>query len=466
MTQDSSSKSKSPANSAGLSFDDDNIFALASGRLPCAVAIVRISGRSCLERLKSVIRLSANRWLEYRQLHLCIIVDSESGTEIDKPLVSLFQGPKSFTGEDAAEIHIHGSPIIWTKLAASLRKVGFRDALPGEFSRRAFLNEKFDLAQAEGLHLLIQSETETQFRCAQSLLGGSLSKLAITLRQQLIEALAIIELKIDFPDEEESVHQNMQAAFDKVVQVQDTLQNLSSTYRAGTIAQDGFKVALIGPPNAGKSTLLNKLLGHERSIVSDIPGTTRDYIQESVILNGRLIRLIDTAGIRSASDQIEQQGIIRSLEVTDNADLVIVLVAANDSMDKSTKDLLDRAPHDRRLLVRTKCDLTDKAKGDLQLSALTGDGIANLIEVICEKFDKQTAGISEQAFISSERQASAIADAVRFLDHFSREYSNHAFAEILGFEVQNAIRSVESIVGRVDADDVLGQIFSQFCIGK
>jgi tRNA modification GTPase len=440
---------------------DNTIFALSSGRLPAAIAVVRISGSKARVGLETFgVKLPEPRRAARAQL-----IDPDSRETLDDALALWFQGPKSETGEDMVELHLHGGHAILAKVFSVLGDIpGFRPAEAGEFTKRAVLNGKMDLANAEGLGDLISAETEAQRRQAMHQYQGALSKKVEAWREQLIDAMALIEANLDFSDEAD-VPENLmapaaRAASEMLVEIEMALADA----RRGERLREGFSVAITGAPNAGKSTLLNALAQRDVAIVSDIPGTTRDAIEVALDLAGVPVVLIDTAGIRETADPIELEGVRRAVARAEAADLVLLLEAADDMP-------ISIASRDDQSIwhVRTKSDLIDSdskrslsQQDSLLISARTGAGIDELLKRLSKEAER-FAG--EPALVTRERQRVALREAAERISSalmLTKTGQEELFAE----ELRLAARSLGRITGRVDVEDVLDKIFSSFCIGK
>jgi tRNA modification GTPase len=440
---------------------DNTIFALSSGRLPAAIAVVRISGSKARVGLETFgVKLPEPRRAARAQL-----IDPDSREALDDALALWFQGPKSETGEDMVELHLHGGHAILAKVFSVLGDIpGFRPAEAGEFTKRAVLNGKMDLANAEGLGDLISAETEAQRRQAMHQYQGALSKKVEAWREQLIDAMALIEANLDFSDEAD-VPENLmapaaRAASEMLVEIEMALADA----RRGERLREGFSVAITGAPNAGKSTLLNALAQRDVAIVSDIPGTTRDAIEVALDLAGVPVVLIDTAGIRETADPIELEGVRRAVARAEAADLVLLLEAADD------KPISIASRDDQSIWrVRTKSDLIDSdskrslsQQDSLLISARTGAGIDELLKRLSKEAER-FAG--EPALVTRERQRVALREAAERISSallLTKPGREELFAE----ELRLAARSLGRITGRVDVEDVLDKIFSSFCIGK
>lgn len=444
--------------------ESPSIAALATAPGAGAIAVIRISGERCLEQLAPLLQVKS--W-DPNQLLLAKIVDPVTDVVVDEPMVAFFHAPRSYTGENAAEIHLHGSPYIVQRVLALLATHGISAAKPGEFTRRAFLHGKMDLTTAEGVAAMIGAHSEQQWLAARQLTSGRMRVLMDDLRRQVIEAMAYLEAQIDFPDEGDVEGLQLQAVDLRVQIVQATLADLLRTYQSGRIASQGLKVAIVGLPNAGKSTLLNTLLQEERAIVTPIPGTTRDFIEEGCLLEGRLLRLIDTAGIRDSVDTVEAIGIKRALGQVAQADLVLVLHAFDDD-PILLQPLLDKVAKDAStILVHTKSDLdTLTPPGWLPISCKTGAGIDELRSAIIAHVDANVRVLGDALVLSSARHQQAVAGAVEALDQYGIARSSGAYEEMLAFELQTAARLLGDVIGLVGNEDVLDTVFSSFCLGK
>ena len=458
----------------------DSIVALSTPSGAGGVAIIRMSGPDAIVRAAAVV----GRKSPPRDRRACVasIKDPASGEIIDRALVLAFRAPHSFTGENVVEIQCHGGPYIVQRILKACLECGFRAADPGEFTRRAVLNGRMDLTEAEGLRELIQAQTEQEWRAGKQLHDGRLKNATIQLRQKLIESLAWLEARIDFPDEGDTAGVSLTHVKSRVETVREALGRLASTYASGRVSADGLRVCLLGAPNAGKSSLMNSLLGHERAIVSDIPGTTRDYIEEKCLVNGRLLRLIDMAGIRETRDLVEQLGVQRAKDLARQSD-ILLLVTTSETADN---DLASIGAWVRSeglrdpVVVITKIDLagtsltaarsaTTTGRVGLGISNVTGEGLDALRARLATEVDQRIGSLREQdAWLTNARHLACVERARAHLDSVAGRIGRSAGDEdeILAFELHQATRELGLLIGEVYADDVLDVVFSSFCIGK
>ncbi|MBB4237153.1 tRNA modification GTPase [Rhizobium esperanzae] len=434
----------------------DTIFALSSGAPPSGVSIVRISGpltRDLLVRL--VGSVPADRFASYRTIR------TRNNQPIDNGLVLFFPAPNSFTGEDVAELQIHGSRAVLAALFHALGDVpGVRMAVEGEFSRRAFENGKLDLVEVEGLADLIGAETEMQRRLAIEQSAGGLSAIYDSWAERLTRARALIEAELDFPDEDDVPGSVSDMVWTDMAKLRSEIEEHLAAASAGEIIRDGFKIVIAGAPNAGKSSLLNALTRRDVAIVTEIAGTTRDVLQVDLDIDGYLIKLYDTAGLREADDRVEIEGVRRARVALRDADLVLLLV---DMANPVVPDDLDQAsPH---VTVGTKKDLVEinSDRYDLEISTTTGDGLPELRRLIGTIVAERFGGLS-MAIPSRNRHKDSLAKCLWALDAAISE--TNVNLELRTEQLRVAAEFLGRITGRVDVEQLLGVIFSEFCIGK
>ena len=440
---------------------EQTIYALASGRVPSAIAIIRISGSKASIALQSLCgRLPSPRVATLSTLK------SFDGSAIDESVVLWFPSPHSATGEDTAEFHVHGGRAVIASLFAALGNIeGMRPAEAGEFTRRAFENGKLDLTEAEGLDDLIHADTEHQRRQALRQLKGLLGEKAESWRKQIIEALALIEAGIDFSDEADVPHELLAPALRKITKLKNEIEETLGASAQSERLREGLIVAIAGPPNAGKSTLLNRLAKRDVAIVSPHAGTTRDIIEVHLDLDGYPVTLLDTAGVRETDDPVEQEGVRRAQDRARNADLVLWLVDANDDAAPSpvTGENDNYAPV---WTVRSKIDLTQATAAQpkhFDISAVSGQGIAELVTALVANA-RDFFGSTDAALIGRARHRAFLREAADSLGRAERLSGQGD--ELLAEELRIASQSLGRLIGRVDVEDVLDVIFREFCIGK
>jgi tRNA modification GTPase len=430
---------------------DATIFALASARGAAGLAVVRLSGPASRDAVARLQNVSRETLPAPRRTSLRVLRDA-SGAVLDQALVILFEAGHSFTGEESAELHLHGSPAVVTAVLRELGAMpGLRMAEAGEFTRRALENGRLDLAQVEGLSDLIQAETEAQRRQAIRVFSGALGAKAESWRTRLVRAAALIEATIDFADEDVPV--------DVTPEVLGLLESVGAELRveADGVAvaeriRDGFEVAIVGAPNAGKSTLLNTLAGREAAITSEVAGTTRDVIEVRMDLRGLPVTVLDTAGLRETEDLVEGIGVARALERARAADLRVFLTLG---------EPLPLEPLPGDLVVWGKADLGGGA--GLTVSGRTGQGVPELIEAVVAALEPRAA---RAATATRERHRLAMVGALGAMESARNLLSHGAGAELAAEDLRAAVRALESLVGRVDVEHLLGEIFASFCIGK
>ena len=447
----------------------DPICALATANGIGAIALIRTSG----PQSKSLVTKLFSKDLSIQKTHTVHLgwLSNLEGVRIDEVLVTLFDDGKSFTGEESVEIACHGSIYIQQQILQALGSVGFRMAEPGEFTQRAFLNGRMDLSQAEAVADLIASQSKNAHEIALKQLRGTFSSELQELREKLIHFASLIELELDFA-EEDVEFADRTALNNMVAEVLHMVRRLASSFQLGNAIKNGVPVAIVGAPNTGKSTLLNQLLGEERAIVSSIAGTTRDVIEETLNIDGILFRLIDTAGIRETTETIEAMGIERSQQKIQQANIVLCLADASDSenLDETeawVKDLRETHPEKHILLLTNKIDLdTSRVTDSLQISALTGAGITELKEqlVSCVLGD---FNIQEETIVSNARHFESLQNTDEALSKAQEGLHIGTTGDFIAMDIRTAMRHLGNITGHIDVDtDILGSIFSKFCIGK
>lgn len=449
--------------------NNDTICAIATPHGMGAIAVVRVSGSNAISVVSRLFQqngkpFDCEKVISHKAYFGQIVVDGEM---IDEVLVTFFKGPHSFTGEDSAEISVHGSTYIQQRLLEVLMAHGIRLAEAGEYTRRAFVNRKFDLAQAEAIADLISSESQSAHRLAISQLKGGFSKELQIMRSKLVEISALMELELDFSEEdvEFADRSQLKALLDETL---SHVNRLTDSFRMGNAIKNGVPVAIVGATNAGKSTLLNALLGEERAIVSDIAGTTRDTIEETLNLDGTLFRFIDTAGLRETEEVIEKIGIERTMQKMKDATIIIGLLDINDPEIDKTATLISSHvnPAEQQLiLVVNKIDLGDNPSSSpyLAISAKTGQGLDELKSKLiqcCPRIENETT------MVTNLRHFEALKQAQSSLLEVKNGLEIGLSTDLITQDLRQALYYLGSITGEITTDEVLGTIFSRFCIGK
>lgn len=454
--------------SPSLSQNEDTIVALATPNGVGAISVIRVSGPNAIPSVEKVF--SGKRKLidcASHTIHYGRILES-GGEAIDDVLVSVFSNGHSFTGEDSIEISTHGSPFIAQKIISILLQQEIRLAEPGEFTKRAYLNGKLDLAQAEAVADVINSRTEVSLRGARNQLDGVLSKKIDSLREQLIHTSSLIELELDFA--EEDIHfMSLQEIVRNIDEIIDEIEKLLQTFSFGKVIRDGVNVALVGPPNAGKSSLLNYFLKEARAIVSEVPGTTRDIIREDLFIDGILFRLFDTAGMRATEDAVEKEGVDRSRNALKEADIVLFLNDTTVGFSESLySEILELNQLERIVRVANKIDIVkpESDEYDVLISAKTGEGMQALFEKLKTVALGSSTYTERTAIVSSIRHFDALKKADEHLNSAKESIQKQLTGEFISVDLRNAENALGEIIGKITSDDILNNIFSRFCIGK
>jgi tRNA modification GTPase len=439
----------------------DTIVAISTPPGRGGLGVVRLSGSGARAIAEKILRLAGDTSWRSWQARLAELLDRD-GHVVDQVVVTFFEAPRSYTAEDVIEISCHGSPVVLRHAVERSLESGARLAEPGEFSLRAFLHGRIDLAQAEAVRDLIDATTLYQARVAAQQVNGSVSRRIAPLKEQLVELISLLEAGIDFAEDDISVAPAAEI-LRRLAPVRQGFGELADSFRYGGLVRGGLTLAIVGRPNVGKSSLFNRLLEQDRAIVTDIPGTTRDLVSETASIGGIPVKLYDTAGIRPSSETVEALGIERSLQAMADADLTIVVVDSSQPLTTEDEGLIGRAP--KCLVVGNKRDLGE-CRDELHTSAITGAGIAELREAILGAVAPKGAFEQETSFITSLRHERLLRESLVFLEKAVGAVEAGIPHEMLLLDLYGALRPIDGITGATTADDILNRIFSTFCIGK
>ena len=446
----------------------DTIVAIATPPGAGGLGIVRLSGARSRAIAEALLRLPAeHQWKPWRASHGFLL--DEDGAPVDEVVVTFFAAPRSYTAEDVVEISCHGSPVVLRHCVSRALAAGARAAEPGEFTLRAYLNGRIDLPQAEAVRDLIQAATLYQARVAAQQLEGSVSRAVKPVKERLVELISLLEAGIDFAEDDVSVApaEEIDARLGAVLGGLDTLL---ASYAWGKYVHDGITLAIVGRPNVGKSSLFNALLGEDRAIVTDIPGTTRDMVSESFSLEGVPVRLLDTAGIRQSSDVVERLGIERTQRAMADADLTLVVLDLGEPLSDADREILARTESQGwRLIVGNKRDLPRRMEAGVEqvaVSAQSGEGIGELKQALIGRIAPEGIAAPQSGLITSARHETLLREA-REAAHKAHEANSIGLPhELLLLDCYAALRPLDALTGATTADDILNRIFSSFCIGK
>jgi tRNA modification GTPase len=453
---------------------EDTIAAISTPQGEGGIGIVRISGREAEAIGLRLFRFCKGNVFNSHFLHYGSVVDPDSQVVIDEAMAVLMRAPYSYTREDVLELHCHGGMLVVERILGSVLACGARLADPGEFTRRAFINGRIDLVQAEAVMDVITAKTEASLALAERQREGALSVRIEAIRQLLTRSLAFIEAAIDFP-EDDIGETDTAVLLAGVTDARDELDRLLAGFDEGRILRDGISVLIVGKPNSGKSSLLNCLLRDNRAIVTHIPGTTRDIIEETVNLGGLAVRLLDTAGIRHTDDVVEREGISRALDKIPLADLVLFVLDASRCLDEEDRIIIDAVAGKKIIAVLNKSDLpmTIELPPEVAsvpqalISAVVGSGIDELRELIRTTFlHGATLDSREFVAISRARHRDALVSAYSSIQRFLCGLESGRELETLAIDLRDALLAVGQVTGETSTDDVLDVIFSSFCIGK
>ena len=448
---------------------EETICAISTSLGVGAISIIRVSGEDAINVVNGLFKGKDLNKVDSHTINYGFIVDK--GSIIDEVLISIMKAPRTFTMEDVVEINCHGGIAPTNKILELLLTNGCRLAEPGEFTKRAFLNGRIDLVEAEAISDLIESSTDKARDLAVKQVTGELSKLIISLREEIMGLLANIEVNIDFPEYDDALEITNEILIPKIKEIKDKMNNILAESNNAKIIKDGIDVSIIGRPNVGKSSLLNTLLEEDKAIVTNIAGTTRDIVEGSLILSGIKLNFIDTAGIRETEDIIEKLGIDKSRQMIESSDLVILLLNNNEEFSDDDKQLLELAKNKETIIFINKCDLENKLKLDGLDNVILGstfnkDGIGDLKNKIIEIFSLEKIVQNDMTYLTNARQISLIKKSINKLEEIEELIHNETPIEFLTIDLKQVWDYIGEIIGATYKDELLDELFSKFCLGK
>lgn len=455
----------------------DTICGIATPLGEGGISIIRVSGSDSLKIINKIFKgKNASDILDMKSYtmrygHIC---DINSKFEIDEVIISYMKGPRSFTAEDVVEVNCHGGVVSTGRVLEEIIKAGARIAEPGEFTKRAFLNGRIDLSQAEAVMDIIRAKTDLSMKSAVMQSNGALSKEIGKLREYMLNTLALIEYSVDFTEDDEEPDETIPIRVGEqlTIAIKD-INKLLEGANEGRIIRDGLKLAIIGKPNVGKSSLLNCLLKEKRAIVTDIPGTTRDIIEEFISLDGIPVKITDTAGIRETEDEVEKIGVERSREKIDEADLIVLMLDSSRPLEIEDREIIDKVKDKKYVVLMNKNDLEKKIsdedikdlKNVIYISAKTGFGIDELKEKVKELFFNGEVD-SESMIISNNRHKQALYRALENCQEALDRVKSNEYLDLISIYVTSALKALGEITGSELEEDLINKIFSEFCVGK
>jgi tRNA modification GTPase len=450
---------------------NDTIAAISTTTGSGAISIIRVSGEDSIKIVNKIFKEKDLEKVESHTIHYGHIIYKD---EIqDEVLVSIMRSPKTFTTENVVEINCHGSIIVTKKILEILLTLGCRLAEPGEFTKRAFLNGRIDLIEAEGVMDLINSKSESEKKLALNQIGGKVSNLIKDLRQKILEVLANIEVKIDYPEYEDIEDVTYNDLNNNIIEVEEEIKKIIKESENGKIIKEGIKTAIIGRPNVGKSSILNNLLEEEKAIVTDIEGTTRDTVEGSIVINGIILDLIDTAGIRKTEDKVESIGVNKSLQTIEKADLILFVVNNNEKLTEYDKEILEKIKNKKHIIIINKIDLENKLeieslneKNIIKISALKDNELQELKNKIIEMYNLEEIESKDATYLTNARGISLLKQAQEIIKDIKEGIKTQQPIDMIEIDLKRIWELLGEITGETYQEELINQLFSQFCLGK
>lgn len=450
---------------------NDTIAAISTTLGVGAISIIRVSGNNAIEIVNKIFKGKDLKQVDTHTINYGHIIDNDE--IIDEVLISVMKAPRTFTTEDVVEINCHGGISTTNKVLELVLNNGARLAEPGEFTKRAFLNGRIDLTQAESVMDLINSKNESKRKVAIKGLNGYVSNIIRNLRQEILELLASIEVNIDYPEYDDAIVMTNDIVKPKITEIKEKLAKIINDSENGKILTSGIKTIIIGKPNVGKSSILNRLLDEEKAIVTDIEGTTRDTVEGSITINGVSLNIIDTAGIRETEDIVEKIGVEKSLSLIPEADLVILVLNNNEELSEEDKKILDACKDKKTIIVINKNDLERKINIEeieyeniIYTNTIDLNGIDSLKDKIVELFNLNELEQQDYTYLSNIRQISLAKEANNILEEVEKGINDEVPVDIIEIDIKRAWEKLGEIIGETYTEELIDQLFSQFCLGK
>ena len=444
----------------------DAICAICTPYGSAAISVIRCSGDNVIDLVNKIFKGSNLNEALANTIHYGHIYDNDG--VVDEVMVSIFRAPKSFTAEDSVEISCHGGIYVTNRVMHTLLSNGFRMAEPGEFSKRAFLNGRIDLVQAESIMDMVSAKNKLALGIANNGISKKTSKMILDLKQDILDILVDIEVNIDYPEYTDIPEVEYPKLYNRVNNVILTMKKILEKSSGGKLIREGIKTVIVGKPNVGKSSLLNTLLDEEKAIVSDIEGTTRDYIEGFLNIGGITLNLIDTAGIRESKDYVEQIGVSRSLSKIDEADLVIVLLDNSKKLNDLDKEILAKTENKKRIIVMNKIDLDsqNEYKADIYMSINDNKGIDMLEDKILEILNLNEFNTNDSNYLSNIRHINLLEKAKEALEEGIVAINNELEIDMIAIDIKDALNYILEIIGESNTELVIDRLFQRFCLGK
>lgn len=450
---------------------NDTIAAISTTVGVGAISIIRVSGTDSIKIVNKIFKEKDLEKVESHTIHYGHIIYKD---EIqDEVLVTIMKSPKTFTTEDVVEINCHGSIAVTKKILEILLTLGCRLAEPGEFTKRAFLNGRIDLLEAEGVMDLINSKSESEKKLALNQIGGKVSNLIKNLRQKILEVLANIEVKIDYPEYEDIEDVTYNDLNNNIAEVEEEIKRIIKESENGKIIKEGIKTAIIGRPNVGKSSILNNLLEEEKAIVTDIEGTTRDTVEGSIVINGIILDLIDTAGIRKTEDKVESIGVNKSLQTIEKADLILFVLNNNEQLTEYDKEILEKIKEKNHIIIINKIDLENKIELNqlkeeniVKISALKDNNLEELKNKIIEMYNLEELESKDATYLTNARGLSLLKQAQDIISDIKEGIETEQPIDMIEIDLKRIWELLGEITGETYQEELINQLFSQFCLGK